>query len=189
MSQNKFCEDEIKWIEIFDVFQGIYDKSQDIKNVSPLQGIALARLMSEELGDFLDKLTQISFKAIICEVLNHYDIDLKIDEVQDKITNLFDDFNQLDDAIANIQKGDNESLEDLINSVSPIFDNFISEKEDIDKIIDEKIAQLFQPLTELGASESEIKDALEEVEFNSSPSEYIVEVFLNITDRTLQNLN
>ena len=184
----QFCEEEIKWVELFDAFQGIYNKSQDIKDVSVLQGIALAREIKEDVSIFLDKVTQIGLKSILCEVLNHYDLDTSVKEVQDYITQLFTEFTALDESISSINKDDFETMDDIESAVAPIFDNFISSKEDIEKIVDEKLAVMFKPLVELGASEQDIKDALEEVEFNDSPSEYIVEVFLNITDRTLQNI-
>jgi len=185
----KFCDDELDFMSLFNGFKEIYDKYDSIDNVSVLQGIALAKQIKEELDIFTDKIAMIGIKSIICEVLSHYDIDTQIKEVEDYITNLFSEFTDLDNQIASITKDGFESLEDVENAVAPIFDSFISSKEDIEKMVDNKLADLFSPLIELGASEQGIKEALEEIEFNDSPTQYIIDVFTRITDDTLQTLN
>ena len=185
----KFCDDELNFLELFDGFKTIYDKFDSIENVSVLQGIALAREIKEELDTFTERVALIGVKSIICEVLSHYDIDSQIKEVEDYLTKLFTEFTDLDDQIANITKDGFDTLEEVENAVAPIFDNFISSKEDIEKMVDNKLADLFSPLIELGASEQGIKEALEEVEFNDSPTQYIIDVFTRIADDTLQTLN
>lgn len=185
----KFCDDDLDFMSLFNGFKDIYDKYDSIENVSVLQGIALAREIKEELDNFTNKIAMIGLKSIICEVLNHYDIDTQIKEVEDYITNLFTEFTNLDDEIANITKDGFESLEEIENAVTPIFDDFVTSKEDIERIVDDKLEELFKPLVELGASEDSIKEALEDIEFNDSPTQYIIDVFTRITDDTLQTLN
>ena len=74
----QFCDEEIGWAELIDIFQDIYNKSQEIEDVSVLQGLAIARQLKDDIETFLDKLTQIGLKAIICQVLSAYDIDKEL---------------------------------------------------------------------------------------------------------------
>jgi hypothetical protein len=166
----KFCEEEIKWTELIDIFQDIYNKSQQIEDVSVLQGLAIARQLKVDIQIFLDRITQIGLKSIICQVLESYDIDSGIEEVGEFIQKLFEEFNSLDDAIASIKKDDFATLEEIENAVSPIFDNFITSKEDIEKLVDDQLKILFMPLVELGASVSQIDQTLNSV--NLQPNTY-----------------
>lgn len=185
----KFCEDEINWTELIDIFQEIYNKTSDMESLEVLQAIALARVLKSDIEEFLDRLTAISLKGIICQVLSNYDIDEEIGYVADTIQEMFDKFNQFDDAIASIDADGFNSLEEIQDAVEPLLESFISEKDSIKELIDEQLKKLFSPLTELGASQSDIDSAFEEVEFSDSPTEYITEIFFTITDSTLQNIS
>jgi len=185
----KFCEEEIKWTELVDVFQEIYNKSCEMEDVSVLQGLAIARQLKDDVDEFLSKLQMIGLKAIICKVLESYDIDHEIEEVTTYITELFDEFNDMDISISAITKDGFATLEEVEDAVAPLFDSFITSKEDIEVLMGKQLKTLFMPLTELGASESQIDQALEDVEYSDSPTDYILEVFLNITDQTLNEIN
>lgn len=184
----KFCEESIQWTDLIDIFQDIYDKSSDLETLEVLQAIALARELNDDIQDFLDKLKAISLKGIICEVLSNYDIDEQISMVTDKIDELFSKLTDFDDAIASINGSDYDSLQDIEDAVKPILDSFISDKEDVKKLIDDQLKKLFEPLTQLGASEDDIDSAFEDVEFNSSPVDYITDIFFKIADKTLRHL-
>jgi len=184
----QFCDDEIKWTELIDIFQEIYNKASDLEDVSVLQGLAIARQLKYDIEEFLDRVQMIGLKSIVCQVLQSYDIDKEIDEVTQYIDNLFIEFNDMDISISSINNSGFATLDEVEQAVTPIFDNFITTKEEIEKLVDSQLKKLFMPLTELGASEAQIDQALEDVGFTDSPSEYILEVFMNITDQTLANI-
>lgn len=188
MGLSNFCEEEVEWTELIDVFQEIYNKSTEIKDVEVLQGIALARVLKTDIEEFLDKLTTISLKGLICTVLANYDIDEEIDKVTDEIETLFSEFNSFDDQIASINGDGFSSLSEIENAVYPIFENFISSKEDLERAMDEKLKEMFKPLTELGASELQIEEAFKEVQFEDNPANYIMDIFLTIADKTIQDI-
>ena len=184
----QFCEDnDLDWSELFQDFSNIYEKYDNIEEVSPLQGIALARELSFAIDNFKDKLTQISIKQILCKVLEQIDIDADLQEITNEIANLFQKFNELDDAISAIDKDGYDSLEDLENAVKPIFDMFEDDKTQIKEIIKETLNTLFQPLIELGATQEQIDNALEDVELSSNPIELITDLFIEIAESTLND--
>ena len=73
--------------------------------------------------------------------------------------------------------------------VSPILNEFLNLKDNLESDIDTELEELFKPLVELGASANQIKEALEEVELTDSPTDYILNVFLTIADKTLEDLD
>jgi len=188
MGKVNFCNDEIKWTDLIDAFQDIYNKSVEIEEVDVLQGIALARVLKDDVSLFLDRLTAISLKGLMCAVLSNYDIDDGISHVTGEITNLFDEFDSFDDQISSIGKDGFVNLDEIETAVSPLFENFITKKEDIERIMDEKLIELFLPLTELGATENQIRESLDEIEFDENPATYIMDVFLRIADKTIEDI-
>jgi len=185
----KFCEDTIKWTDLIDIFQNLYNKSQDINNVSVLQGIALARELRNDIDAFLSMLSEITLKALICQVLSEYDLDSEIEEIEKVVETLFTSFDTLDATLSQINKGELQSLEDIESLITPYLDDFGSIKEEIESSIDQRLITVFQPLIELGATNSNIINALEDVEYETSPKDYIIAVFIAITEQTLNNID
>jgi len=186
----QFCNDEITWSELFDAFRNIYDKVQEIEDVNVLQGLALARLLKSDLEEFISRVQTVTLKAIVCEVLSAYDLEEELSEVDEMITQIYSGLTQLDSTLSNINNQSTfQTLAEVETVISPIIGSFLTDKENLESSIDAELEVLFQPLVELGASPQQIKDALEEIELSDSPTEYILDVFLNIADKTLEDLS
>ena len=185
----QFCEEEISWGELFEAFQNIYNKASEIEDATVLQGIALARVLKSDIEEFLSRIQTITLKAIVCEVLNHYELEQEVEVVEEFINTIYDNLESFESMIETLNNQDFNSISEIEHKIDPLFSQFMSEKEELESKIDAKLVDLFKPLTELGASEDQIRQALEEVEFADSPTQYILDVFLNIADQTIQNLD
>jgi hypothetical protein len=184
----KFCDEEIDWSDLLSDFSDIYDKYKQIDNMSPLQSIALARDIMNAIEEFKNQIEGISLKAIICEILNNFDIDSMINEITGDIDKIFDIFDNFEEAIQNLNSGDFQSLEDVENAISPLFGDMDSTKEKVEGEMRELLQKLFEPLVELGASQSQIDEAVENVQFSDNPSTIILDTFFQIADSTLDQL-
>ncbi len=185
----KFCDEEIEWSYFWTKIYEIKDLFDDMGEASPLQAIAFARLISDAFFEFKERLISISLKAVICEILKNYDIDAVVGEAEQMINTLFDEFNEFDSSISAITSSGFESIDEVENAVTPIFDNFDLSRNEIEKKVDEILLDMFLPLIELGASKQQIDDALESISYQSNPIDYILEVFNEIVDSTLATVN
>jgi hypothetical protein len=185
----QFCEDSLSWSDLFSDFSAIYDKYQEIDEVSPLQGVALARELSDAIDSFKEKIAMVSMKSLICAVLKNIDIDKEVEEVTKEIEDFFSEFSGFDEAIASIKSDGFETLEDIENAVKPIFENFNTTKETIEKEIAESLKLLFSPLLELGATQEQIDTALEDVQLQENPIQIIIDTFMEIAQSTLNGVD
>jgi len=183
----KFCEEEIDWGTITGTISDIYDKFSRIKEVDVMQGIAIAQEIKDGLDIITDQIATISMQGLICVALENIDIDKYIEDVETKATDLFSEFDSLDSTISNLDPSDYDSLDDIESLLSGYIDSFDNVKTNIENDVDSILFEMFKPLTELGASEQNIKDALENVVYLDSIRDYITDVFLEIARQSLEN--
>jgi hypothetical protein len=184
----EFCDNDIDWWGFIDEFQQAYNHYEDIQDMSPLQGIAVAREIKQSLDVVIEKMTTISIKKLICKVLESVDLDSEMQKVQSFVTDLMSDFEHLENDVMSLQI-EGLTLEEIENNIDGFLNSFIGDKETIQTEVKRILKELFLPLIELGATESQIDEALEYVELEQNPTQIIIDLFLSIADSTLQNLN
>ncbi len=180
-----FCSDEINFSEIFDLVYSVYEKASKITDVEPLQAIGLVREIMQDIEDFKLKLEEISFKTLICMILDNIDVEDYTNEVEVFVNQIFDELDILDEKVSNLS-GDFETIR---NDVDILVNIFFDIKTNLERYIDDKLKELFAPLIELGANEEDIENALEDVVLSDSPSQYIIDVFNQIVTNTLLRLD
>lgn len=181
-----FCDEELDFGTLFSDFENIYDKYQSIEDISPLQGVAIAIEISDAIDNFKQKITTITFKGIICKVISNIDIDDYSNQVQDFINQINDGFNNLDNEFT--QNYEDKTIDEIEAIFEPLINDFITTKEELEKAIDEKLSDLFSPLIKLGATKESIDEALKDIEFQDSPTQYLIDVFTRIVQDTLNTI-
>lgn len=185
----QFCEEEIDWKSMLDGFVEIYDKVSKLEEIEPLQAIALAREAKEKIDEFIGIIQSVTLRSIVCTVLNNIELDEETSEILTYIQEMYRKFEEFDDAISAIKKDGFQSFEEIERAIEPLVGNFEDEKNLIKHKIDETIRSLFSPLVELGASQQDIDDAFEEVEFSDDPKQYIIDLFFKIAQNTIRNVD
>lgn len=185
----EFCNDnEIDTSEILDLFSEFHDRITELYAANTMQAIALAYKFVEYYQKLIDKMRQLTLKSIICKILSEYKLDDYVEKANNYIEDYFDEFKKFEDTINELENRDFQSLDDVENALSPYFDDFLIKKDDIEKYLNDALKVVFEPLVKIGARQEDIDKALEDVEFNDNPVQYIEDVFYKIGELSLQHL-
>lgn len=151
-----------------------------------IEQLALARRMVQELDEFKEVLVNMSTSSIYCLIIQEFDFEEQVQELEDKADEFLLLIETFDDAVSNLQF---DNFADLESQVDVLFDSFDDRKNELTDIIKTKSKVIFEPLIYMGASSEQIDNALEDVEFSLDIKEYISSVYNNVLDQTILELS
>src|SRR5574343_125365 len=148
---------------------------------STIEQLALIKRIKTDFEDFQTVLVEQLTITLICKTLEAYNETDLANEVQaqaEQFFQLFEDFESQIDAIPD--STDFNQLEAAVDGVLNQYEPLIEEKR---QMIRDKAREMLSLLFYIGVPESDIDAALEEVEFEDDPRQYVIDLFNNLVDK------
>lgn len=186
---SSFCnrQPDIDWLgelnEIRKVLIDIASYTFD-SGTGAIDQIARWRRAMIKLERFQARITEASLQAVICQVLQHVNFEeelLYVERAMSEMTKLLEDL----DAKISVVRGTFEEIEEEVNKLMAPFERV---QEVLLKKVENKLNEMFRVLISIGATEQEIRKAIDGATLSLDPRIYITEVYVSILDQVLFRL-
>lgn len=147
--------------------------------------LARTKKLFAELGNLKDKIIDNSLQSSLCFILNKYASKELIDTIERKAEEISIILGELDDNLSSVS---GVTLEEIETEMDSIMNEFYSRFDIYKEGLMVYIKQLFSVLLTIGANQQIINEALEDIEFQPNIKDYLLDVFSEILDLTLENL-